>query len=260
MARCINCNTEVEGAYCHNCGQKQEISKLTLRSLAEDIQQRLFGLDSRVMRTVRDLTIVPEKVVAGFLNGIRVNYVGPASYYFLLLTLFVLTISLLDIDMAAYTAATTSIFGTPDPEQVQTQMAFQQVAFSNFRVMSFIMIPWYILANYLLFRKSKLNFVESAVFTFYVQAQPMLLSIIGLFLFKYFGLVMAISYVAPLSILYYAYCAVRFYKHNHPVWAFIKGLLVTVLGLFFFVLVALIVMFVALIINPEGVKALLGIQ
>ncbi len=260
LAECVNCHEEVLGNYCQNCGQKLNVAKLTWRSLLNDLQQRMFGFDSRVWNTVKDMTIRPERVVNAFRSGVRVAYVGPVSYYFLLLTVFVLLLSFLNIDMVEYTAVTTDSLSSSDPQQSASQSAFQKTAFSNFRLISFVMIPWFIVATYLLFYKSKLNIIEMSVFTFYTQAQPMLLSILGLFLFKFFDVKFMSVLVALISFVFYAYASARFFKHNHPVWAFTKGLFTSVIGMIFFAFFAGLVGFIAALIDPEGMKELLNIQ
>lgn len=257
-SQCVNCNNALLGNFCHHCGQKVDVPKLTFKSLLVDLQQRLFGFDGRVLNTIRDMTIRPEKVVQSFLSGVRVYYVGPVGYYFLLLTVFVLLTSALNVEMKEYTAATNDLFGVGKSDNAKAQEALQETMFGNFRVLSFVMIPGFIFATFILFYKSKLNIIQTAVFTFYTQAHPMLLSIIGLFLFKFTHSPVVITYVAPVSFIYYAYSAVRFFKHNSPVWSFIKGLLVTVLGVIFFAFLVLFAMAIYGFIDPEGMKALIG--
>lgn len=261
--QCVNCKEEVYGDFCHHCGQKLQVNKLTWRSLFYDLQQRVLGFDGRFLRTVRDMTIRPEKVINDFKKGVRVVYIGPVGYYFLLLTLFVLSLSILDIDMAEYSASAQSIFGMDASQQTAEEQAaqesFQKMAFGNMRLMSFIMMPWYILAIYIFFYKSKLNLLESSIFTFYTQGQPMILSVLGLYLYKYFDIAAMNFYVLPISFLYYGYVSVRFFKHNHPVWAFIKGMISWILGIIFFAIFMLVVLFAVILINPEFAKEILNI-
>lgn len=256
-AICVNCKAQVNGNFCGHCGQKYAITKLSWTSLFHDLQQRVLGFDGKVLRTIKDMTIRPESVVTSFKEGVRVSYVGPVGYYFLLLTIFVLLISFLNIDMASYGADFSNIFGTPTAEQQAAQQSFQKTAFGNMRVLSFIMIPGVILCTHLLFYKSKLNLIESAVFTFYTQAHPLILSIVGLFFFKFWGTHTALP-IMLISSIFYGYVAVRFFKHNHPVWAFIKGVLAPFLGLVIFMILIAIITVIVLSMNPEAMKEIMN--
>ncbi|MEP2772611.1 MAG: DUF3667 domain-containing protein [Fulvivirga sp.] len=254
--KCRNCGNEVIGNYCHNCGQKRDVHKLGWRSLFEELQKRWFGFDNNFARTVKDLTIAPKKVIGAIIDGIRVRYIGPIGYYFLLVTLFVLTISFLGIDMSEFTKDITTAFSSAETtEQQQLQMEINQKIFSNFRLFSFLLIPFFITATWLIFKNKKYNFLESSVVTFYGQGHPMILSIIALFGYKFFDWVHIQLYVTPISYIYFAFVCANFYKGN-KIWNFIKGLLVFVFGLLLFMLVVMIGAFLLAIINPELFKGL----
>jgi len=254
--KCRNCGNEVIGSYCHNCGQKRDVHKLGWRSLFEELQKRWFGFDNNFARTVKDLTIAPKKVIGAIIDGIRVRYIGPIGYYFLLVTLFVLTISFLGIDMSEFTKDITTAFSSAETtEQQQLQMEINQKIFSNFRLFSFLLIPFFITATWLIFKNKKYNFLESSVVTFYGQGHPMILSIIALFGYKFFDWVHIQLYITPISYLYFAFVCANFYKGN-KIWTFIKGLLVLVLGLFLFMIVVMIGTILVALISPGFLKGL----
>ena len=256
---CVNCHKEVIGLYCHHCGQKQMVKKITWSSMFDDLQQRLFGFDSRFLRTVKDMTLRPEKVVSSFIGGVRISYVAPVGYYFLLLTVFIILIGLLDVEMVDYANNMSNIFGDQSETQQQVQQGMMQKIFGNFRLIAFLLIPWNVLAVKILYYKSRLNILETSIPVIYAQAHSMLFSIVAVFLFKYTGMDSAITYAALLSYTFFAYVFARFFKHNHPVWAFIKGYLSTLLGIIFFIIFIQIVFIAFLLIDPEGFKQLMGV-
>ncbi len=253
---CRNCGNEVIGNYCHNCGQKRDVHKLAWRSLFEELQKRWFGFDNNFARTFKDLTVAPGKVIGATIDGIRVRYIGPIGYYFLLITLFVLTLSFLDIDLSAMTKDISAAFSSEGtPNQQQLQMELNQRIFSNFRLFSFLMIPFFITATWLIFKNKKYNFLESSVVTFYGQGHPMILSILALFGYKFFDWVHIQLYITPVSYLYFAFVCANFYKGN-KLWNFIKGLLVLILGLLLFMFAVMLITFTVAFINPELFKGL----
>jgi len=238
--KCLNCGELVIGNYCHHCGQKKINPKLTWRVLFNDLQHRLFGFDNAFVHTVKDLTIAPGQVVKTYLQGNRVRYVGPVGYFFLLITIFVLLISFLDIDMAAYTKSVTDTM--QETESKKQQMAQHEVivfVFDNLRIVRFLMVPFFIAATWVIFYNKRYNFLETAVAVFYWQAHPMLLSIISILVFRFSGINALQSFVPLVAYLYFAISCAAFYKGN-KVGNFIKGLLAVTLAYVFLIILILI--------------------
>lgn len=251
MSTCTNCGADHSGSYCPDCGQKKEIRKLTFKSIAQEFGERIFGFDSKFGRTLKDLTLRPGIVPQHFINGNRVKYMGPVAYYFSLLTIYILLISLLDIDIVAMTRSTTEFFTqgkelTEDQQLAQSKV--QELIFSYFRLFSFIQIPFFTTAQLLLFRKNKLNFIEHSVVTFYGQAHPLLLSIFLLFPYL-IDINLSMNIVLVISLTYFALICGSFYKGNR-IWNFIKGLLSQFLGFLFFFLFAMLVFIIIAFLIP----------
>ena len=197
--KCRNCGNEVIGQYCHNCGQKRDVQKLAWRSLFEELQKRWLGFDNNFARTLKDLTIAPKKVVTATIDGIRVRYIGPIGYYFLMVTLFVLAISFLDVDMNEMSKEIASLMSSAEtPEQEALQLEINKKIYGNFRLFSFMLMPFFILATWIIFKNKKYNLLETSVVNFYGQGHPLILSIIALVGYKYFDMVDAQLYIAPM--------------------------------------------------------------
>lgn len=248
---CPNCQQEAMGAYCHHCGQKQGIQRLSWRYLFEDLQQRLFGFDNNYLRTFRDLTIRPGKVVHTIIEGIRVKYVGPIGYYFLMLTIYLLLTSFLDID---FSELAKPLVQEADSEfEKNFQNSIFSTIFGNFRVTSFVMAPFFILGVWLLFRKKKYNFLETSVLYFYSQGHIMILSIITVLIYYFSGSAEAMTYTLIPSIIYFGFVCASFYEGN-AVWNFVKSLLGFLLGYIILLFVFLIGFIIYLFLNPEIVQ------
>lgn len=248
---CHNCAGEVSGKYCHQCGQKTGVPRITWRYLLDELQARLFGFDNRFLRTVRDLTIRPERVVQSVIDGIRVQYFGPLSYYFLLITIYVLLVSMLDIDMAAYTRTITEgLQSSENAAQQGTQEALYNSIFSNFRFFSFVMVPFFILGTHLFFINKKYNFLETAVLVFYAMGHPIILNILFLIPLK-FGYKTSFTIILTLiTYAYFAWVCARFYSGNR-LWNFSKGLLAVIASMILLMLISGMLMIIYAFINPE---------
>jgi hypothetical protein len=233
---CVNCEQPTQGLYCPHCGQKQGINRLTWGNVFEELQKRLFGFDSNFLRTVKDLTIRPQKVVQSAIDGIRVRYIGAVGYYFLMVTIYIIAMSVFNIDMTDYTnELNQSINPDATAEDLAVAQEFSTFIADNFRVVSFLIMPFLILGIWIVFKNKGYNFLETSVLTFYGQAHPIWLAIILLVANKYTDNFFSISFISLFPYLYTIIIAVLFYKGN-KIWNLAKA---TIGMLFGFVLVML---------------------
>jgi len=110
---CENCDSVLQGHYCHVCGQHAHSPLRNFAHAVEEVFESFWHLDGRIFRTVRDL-FVPGRVAAGYLAGHRVRYVAPLRLFVIisLLTFFVGKATL-HIDKDAVFSSTSS------PEEVE---------------------------------------------------------------------------------------------------------------------------------------------
>lgn len=255
---CINCGEEFIGNFCHSCGQKKDVKRLTMKSVWIDFQKRILGLDNSFLRTFKTLWIAPGVVAKDNIEGNRVKYVGPVGYFFVVITLLVLLISLFGVNWNEFMSESTNPFGL---EQSEKQSALQEQMmeriFDNFRVFQFFIIPFMAFSAKLFFRKSGYNYLEHMVLVFFVQGQMVFLTIINLFIFLIFDQTF-LRLSMPISLLYYGWACLDFYPGKNKFARFIKGIFVQVLGLFFFMIAFMIVAFLFIIIyakiNPEFIE------
>jgi hypothetical protein len=77
---CRNCTEPLRGQFCSACGQSHRFVRLELRALVQDVLDGLVNLDTRVLRTVGELTIDPGRVGREYLVGRRIPYVNPFKF------------------------------------------------------------------------------------------------------------------------------------------------------------------------------------
>lgn len=253
---CPYCETQTVGPFCHQCGQKQGVHRLEWKYLLQDLQKRLFGFDNNFFRTVKDLTIRPGKVVQSTIEGIRVRYIGPIGYFFLMLTLFILITSILEVDMMELSSSINKdLAGETTEQQEKIQRQFGESIFSNFRIVSFLMMPLFILGIYLIFKNKKYNFLETSVVMFYAQGHSMIFSIAAVLIYWGFDYSNAMSLSSPISFGYIAFVCASFYQGN-AIWNFVKGLLGLLIGFVLIIVIAMIAGIIYVLMNPEIVQEL----
>lgn len=75
--RCRNCDAELQGRYCHACGQKSATGHFTMRTLLHNLFHGIFHCDRNILYTYYDLFTRPGKMIAGYLQGRRIRYINP---------------------------------------------------------------------------------------------------------------------------------------------------------------------------------------
>lgn len=88
---CQNCGTDLQGPYCHYCGQPDRNFLRFFPALLRELAEDLLELDSRFWRTLKPLLFQPGKLTRDFLDGRRFRYTPPLRLYiFSSLAFFVL--------------------------------------------------------------------------------------------------------------------------------------------------------------------------
>jgi len=78
---CMNCGTELQGPFCHYCGQPDKNLMRFFPVLMRELLEDFFDFDSRFTRTLKPLLIKPGRLTRDYLDGRRFRYVPPLRLY-----------------------------------------------------------------------------------------------------------------------------------------------------------------------------------
>jgi hypothetical protein len=78
---CKNCSTEIEGQYCHFCGQRYHDHKESFGELAYEFVSDFLHFDSRFFRTVLPLIFNPGKLTKSYNEGKQRSQFHPIRLY-----------------------------------------------------------------------------------------------------------------------------------------------------------------------------------
>ncbi len=87
---CLNCNTEVHGRYCHNCGQENTETKETVWHLISHFFKDITHFDGKFFSTLKYLIVKPGFVSNEYMIGRRASYVNPIRMYIFTSAIFFL--------------------------------------------------------------------------------------------------------------------------------------------------------------------------
>lgn len=115
QAACRNCETELSGRYCSQCGQKDKHHDPSLHDLMHEFVHEFLHLDGKIVATMKALVLKPGSLSAEFLAGRRARFIGPVRLY--------LTLSLIFFLVAAYSPQQKeAIRSKAEKDQVQLEI------------------------------------------------------------------------------------------------------------------------------------------
>ena len=92
--RCLNCEAELAGPSCAQCGQKVHDFHISLWHLWDEFAEDYFHFESRLPRTLWYLISRPGFLTREFLAGRRARYVGPFKLYLMASVVFFLVVAI----------------------------------------------------------------------------------------------------------------------------------------------------------------------
>lgn len=172
---CKNCETSLtpEQKFCPNCGELTKSKRLTLKSIIALFFSDLLSYDNKFLKTFKALTIKPEHVIDGYVQGFRKKYVNVISYLGLAITLiglqfFVLRRFFPELLVADSFASSEAFKGSSKFMDINL---FLESFYQYQGIITVIFIPIYALASALLFLdKRKYNLAEHFVINLYTNA------------------------------------------------------------------------------------------
>lgn len=209
--KCLNCNSITQNNYCSICGQKNTTHRFTFQHFVHDFIHGVFHLDKGFFFTLKELLTRPGHSTREYIQGKRVNYFNAFTLIILLATISHLISEYLKIDF-------TKAF-----ENKRQHEGLYRVAKDYEKVIRLLKIPFYAIASYLLFKKSKQNYIEHLVLNLYLASGVIIIAVFNNLFMEFSSNIAILKIINKLSILllliyfywfFYQYFSVFGYKKH----------------------------------------------
>ena len=248
---CKNCGQNFNGNFCNNCGQNANVGKIDIKYLLQEIPNSIFQVNRGIFFTIIELFTRPGNSIREFLDGKRKKHFKPLAFVFLISTLYVLTAYLTD----KYTFLGDGISGIADSlNNKETEYSITVKILNwfaqNHAYATLLILPFFSLASYLTFIKSKYNYFEHLILNFYITGQQMVIYLMLTILFFVFKIEGYFIDIIPftIGILYLFWVFIQFFEKNK----FYKNILLTTLT--YSLYLALMIVFIFSMVVLEGIK------
>lgn len=99
-SQCANCDTVLQGPWCHACGQHGHDFHRSIWHLLQEFIEGLFHFDGRLWKTLPDLILHPARLTRRFVDGHRAAQIPPLRLFLVMLLLLFFVGPLLNHDGA----------------------------------------------------------------------------------------------------------------------------------------------------------------
>ncbi|MEZ4858401.1 MAG: DUF3667 domain-containing protein [Flavobacteriaceae bacterium] len=193
------------GDYCHDCGQRARVQKVSFGETFNDLAASLFSFEAPFWKTLKLLFLNPGKVSKEYLNGKRKTYFKPVSFFILLTAIHLLIRSLLAYD---------PMEKIPQRSDVSFNIFREagQFMVQNINNILFIFVFTLSLFTKLFFYK-KYSWAEYIAQSFYLVGIYILIGTLNMFLVVFFDAGWQFLTMIVM-LIYYIYAMVSFFKGN----------------------------------------------
>lgn len=177
MITCLNCGEVYDGKYCPGCGQKATVTKLTWKSLTDEIVHFFTHAEHSFVYTSKRLITAPGAVMKDFLDGKRKLIHKPVTF----LIIWALGYQLLET-FFKYCKVRFNLYEFPaaDPVFRILWTGSKNPWIANYEkwIALLIQAPLLVLTGWFVFRKTRTSFVERWVIVIYGICAMYMLSIV----------------------------------------------------------------------------------
>jgi hypothetical protein len=254
---CPNCSYESVGRFCPNCSQRMLVKRISFKEGWTDFWGRIYGFDSMLPRTLRDLTIRPGIVAKRVIEGNRVRYYGPVGYFFLMIALTFLLASMLDVDMHELLVTRgNELTGIPKPTggAAEAQKRLVAMVVDNLKWFNFLVVIFQALWLRVFFRNSGYNLLEHSILVFFVMGHMYWITMLDVIITAISGVHIPSWATALISFVFFGYAAMNLYSNVYRIEkaeAFVKGLLTYIVSFIVFSIFIVIMTVVMVLTDPE---------
>lgn len=89
---CLNCGTELEGKFCHNCGQENLQVKENFGHMMNHAISDYFHFDQQFFHTLKPLLLKPGNLTIEYMAGRRAQYLHPVKMYIFISLIYFLLV------------------------------------------------------------------------------------------------------------------------------------------------------------------------
>lgn len=176
---CNNCGKEVLGDFCHHCGQRKGLGRITFGETFRDFVDMTFSVNAPLIKTQKLLFTNPGKLFREYVSGRRKTYYKPVSFFIIATVFYLVLRSLIQYDPMSGTVVNA-------PKNFETSLFMQAGKFMVANINNIMFIFVFTLGVFLKAFFSRNNsFAEYIAIAFYLVGVYTIIGTLAMFYLKY---------------------------------------------------------------------------
>lgn len=253
---CKNCDTSLrtDYSYCPDCGAKVIRNRITVKNLWYDAVERFFNIDNTFLNTFLHLFTKPDKVIVGYITGVRKKYLNPISYFTIAVMLgglFIFLNKQFFPEAMDYQFNSMNIQNMSESDKFGMELGkkFQDYLFEYQNIFYILMLPFLALISRLVFiNKKEFNLSEHFVMNIYGYSQMSIC--VNLLYISLLWNSQLIYYAATINgifqILYFTYIFKKIFQLNLKQTIIKLLLFLVILGTVIFIIMIAAIIYIAI--------------
>ncbi|RCH56451.1 hypothetical protein DJ568_00910 [Mucilaginibacter hurinus] len=233
---CKNCNNTLHGNFCSNCGQTADTHPINFHYLWHDVQHTVLHVDKGFFFTLKELFTRPGHAIREFIDGKRVMHFKPFALVLVLAGAYGFLYHFFEInDIPQVTA---------DRTLVQTTSKTNDWLSSHYSLAVVMMLPFFALGSFLVFRKSGYNYVQNLVINLFLTAQLLVVSLLLFPLTYYYSVAapgISTMVASTIGLALYIWSFIQLFKNESKVIIGLKALWSYILSLLFMLVLSAVI-------------------
>jgi len=227
IEKCYQCNAELFGQFCANCGQPQSLNRINRTFILSEIGS-VLNFQKGILFTIKELLLRPGINIKKFIHEDRKRLVKPISFIILSSLIYIILQHILSFEDAYMS------YSELDWEQSTIGVIMNWIS-NNYGFANILMANFIALWVKLFFRKYDYNFFEILILLYFIMGIQMLL-------FSFFGILDSISgwnvsdKGSLIGVLYVCWAIGQFFDKGKKL-NYLKALLSYFLGMLSFLIV-----------------------
>jgi hypothetical protein len=169
---CKNCDENINGNFCSNCGQKTNTVRLNWHFVQEELKYTFLHINKGLLFTIKELYQRPGETIRNFIEGKRVKHYKPVLLVFVLAGVYSVLYHYIDFTKLAHLGAQGKL-----KKGVSVGPDFMEKITSHYALIELCFIPFLSLWSYLAFKKWGYNYVENIIINCFISGQRIVYSI-----------------------------------------------------------------------------------
>ncbi|HEY0742588.1 MAG TPA: hypothetical protein VGD40_14030 [Chryseosolibacter sp.] len=219
---CLNCSTKTIGKYCHECGQKTEDVRYTMRGLVKDLFYSTVHFENKGLPiTIVRMTTAPGRAIHAVLQGQRQSLYPPLKYLALVGAIVIICSLRYRFFHNEYTQVNSNQHKVAGliyiPEKYEAFVEnFFKFAEDNATILNIAAIPIFAFFSFVWLSGKKYNFAENLVLNTFITAQQLvfLLLLVPFYEFLPGSKTVLITIYTVAVILYNIWVYLQFFGFN----------------------------------------------